>query len=93
MIIRIHLPNGARLAACQVDGGQRVEIETPCPRCSATPCKLRGAGDYAETHDTMAVDAKASCCGAIVGRLVVTVDTIFGIAEDRAVLCGRPRVY
>lgn len=44
-------------------------------------------------HDTYTSNASCFDCDAPVGRLVVTVDTIFGIEEDEAVLHGRPRVY
>lgn len=72
---------------------QHVDVSGACPKCDASPWRAQGAGDRQRGHDT--IDERCRCleCGAIVGRIVVTVDTIFGIEEDERVLNGRCRVY
>ncbi len=89
------------------EGGAGAEIPTP-PESSPTaaipgPCPACGAGDFAVRGEQCRVadddrayesTARAVCCAAIVGVLRAEPGTIFGIAEDRAVLgFGRARVY
>lgn len=64
-----------------------------CPKCSASPWRACGSGDQRVGHDTLSAACRCLECGAIVGEIVVTMDTIFGIEEDRRVLNGRCRVY
>lgn len=71
----------------------------PNPTCPApggsddVPWKVAGASEHA--IDDRTIEAKGVCLGCRfgVGKLVVHVNTIFGLEEDRAVLRGRPRVY
>lgn len=44
-------------------------------------------------HDNFVSDAKCIECGGDYGKLILFVDTLFGLAEDEAVLYGRCRVY
>ncbi len=46
-----------------------------------------------KTYDTYESDGGCICCATVLGKLVVTVSTIFGIEEDERVLSGRCRVY
>lgn len=81
-------------ATLPYEGADQVTITGPCPNCKVAPCALQGVkGTPVEGHDTITSDAGCTSCKTVIGRLVVTVSTIFGIAEDRAVLRGRPRVY
>lgn len=65
-----------------------------CPCGAATEQGLRVFSHEAiEGYDTVEGTARCLACRALVGRLVVTFSTIFGLAEDRAVLQGRLRVY
>jgi hypothetical protein len=72
-----------------------VVIEGACPACKVSPFLVAGfAGTMTEGHDTY--EARAGCVGrgAVLGKLVVHVSTLFGIEEDRRVLLdGRARVY
>jgi hypothetical protein len=64
-----------------------------CPGCGATPLVVQGHGRHRYTRDTFRVDGTALCCGDPVGHIYATMDTIFGLEEDEAVLNGRARVY
>lgn len=75
-------------------GATRVEVGTPCPSCEReAPLKLVGKGTPERGHDTYTCRAEALCCGATLGKLIVTMSTIFGLEEDERVLNGRCRVY
>lgn len=69
-----------------------VVLDAPCPSCGAGHCTLRGR-DQHHSHNTYLAIAVAQCCDKPVGRLEVTVETLFGIEEDRRVLNGPWRVY
>jgi hypothetical protein len=72
-----------------------VVVAGACPACQASPFKVAGVPG-SMTHDRDTCRAPASCtgCSAPAGQLVVVMDTLFGIEEDRAVLVdGRARVY
>lgn len=84
----------ARAARCPYFNADHVIVEGACPVCKATPFSAGGVkGTMARGHDTF--EARAGClvCGVVSGKLVVKVDTIFGIEEDERVLHGRARVY
>lgn len=49
--------------------------------------------NYAQGHDAYTGNAVCTRCGLVVGTMRVQVDTLFGIAEDHAVLEGRARTY
>lgn len=95
MRIHFHPTEGPRVACVlPYEGADHVEAPIPCPHCKASPVALAGVrGTMVEGHDTMTSDAGCTTCRAVLGHLVVTVNAIFGIAEDRAVLEGRRRVY
>jgi hypothetical protein len=63
-----------------------------CPHCETAPFHVSG-GAIAQGHDTYTADAWTRCCGKPIGKLVVTVATLFGIEEDERVCHGRCRVY
>jgi hypothetical protein len=94
MKISLKMDEGTRAAKEPFKGSEHVVVEGACPNCDANPFKVAGfAGTRVETHDT--IEAVAAClgCQTRVGKLVVKVDTIFGIEEDRRVLAGPWRVY
>lgn len=68
----------------------------PCtvlpPPLESDGCRVRLVGS-AELYDGW--DGRAECirCRVVVGPMTVRVCTMFGVAEDRAVTCGRARVY
>lgn len=59
------------------------------------PVEVRGPDHATGKDHTAGVDGDAECarCRAVVGRMAVRFETIFGAEEDEAVLNGRPRVY
>jgi hypothetical protein len=92
--VEIRTDAGTFPAAPPYEGADHVRSDIPCPACGASaPSSVRGAGVDVRGHDSEEAPAVALCCGATLGRIVVTYSTIFGIEEDRAVLNGRPRVY
>lgn len=95
MKIRLKLDDGRRLRPkLPYVGAAHVRVEDePCPVCrKPAPLLVRGVHQH-RGHDVIEADAIALCCDARVGRLVVTVDTIFGLEEDSRVLNGPWRVY
>ena len=56
-------------------------------------CKDALSRDPNIEHDTVSGDAFCARCNEPAGRMVVKVQTIFGLEEDMAVLNGRFRVY
>jgi hypothetical protein len=69
-------------------------VEGACPHCGATPFKAAGVrGSMTKGHDRYTSDAGCVGCKVVTGKLVVVVNTIFGIEEDERVLRGRCRVY
>ena len=93
MIITLHLPDGRALpGTLPYPGAKHVLVATSCPACGNHEIPAQG-GETTHTHDTYEAPARALCCGAAIGKLRVKVSTIFGIAEDEAVLNGRCRVY
>lgn len=71
-----------------------------CPACGENLADddsklfVRGTGITGHDNNTYYADAIALCCKKPVGQLRATVDTIFGIEEDEAVLeHSRCRVY
>lgn len=84
----------ASLPYAQAD---HVRVDGQCPSCKACDegtfrCIGKVTAQKVD-HDTITAPALALCCGAEVGKIVVTMNTLFGIEEDLAVLNGRPRVY
>ena len=68
-----------------------------CPLCEASESeafKVQGVvGSMTRGHDRYVSDARCVACGAVVGKLVAVMNTLFGLEEDEAVLHGRCRVY
>ena len=97
--MRVLLEDAGRRTKCRVPfiGCPAVECPTPCPHCGAdgTGMHIQGVpGTMQRTHYGYVADARCIACGAIVGRLVVTMDTLFGTEEDERVLhYNRCRVY
>lgn len=67
-------------------------VDGACPHCQA-PLRIQGERKFIESHDTYASRSHCVACKAFVGICRAQVNTIFGLAEDEAVLYGRPRVY
>jgi len=57
-----------------------------CPECGSKPYRVR-CEDSRESEDDRHLEGDARCiaCGATVGLLRVSVDTLFGLREDRMV--------
>lgn len=93
--IKFHPEHGpARKAKAPFAGAEYVEVEGACPHCKAQPFNAAGVkGTMVRGHDTYTADAGCIACGVPTGKLVVTVNTLFGIEEDERVLSGRCRVY
>ena len=73
-----------------------------CPCCGWTDdCKegqeksfaIWSRKSHTGSHTVTGTARCAKCAEEVGGELVVELDTIFGLDEDRAVLNGRPRVY
>jgi hypothetical protein len=65
-----------------------------CPGCSAMPFLVKASGSHIHDRDTLRFGGVCAGCGDNVGWIYLTLDTIFGSEEDRAVLeFGRARVY
>lgn len=62
-----------------------------CPQCFQ-PLQCN-APKSCQTDRCVYGDARCIHCGALVGRLTIWLDTIFGLQEDDLVLNGRARVY
>ena len=94
MKIVFHPKDDGKPQPCELpyEGATYVESTGACPSCKASPWKLQG-GHPERGHDTYTSAAGCTSCKAIVGQLVVTVSTLFGIEEDERVLNGRCRVY
>ena len=102
--VELRLPDGtSRPVDLPAPGSADAPAPGPCPACARTPWRVRGTGIETEgvsqgqriverIHRARAV---AVCCGAEVGAIVAHERrrTLFGYAEDDAVLHGRPRVY
>lgn len=95
MKVRLVLDDGTKLAVRNEDGLPFAFVDAPCPKCGApAPFKIAGRERHIHSRDTYAAKAQTLCCKAFVGTLYATVDTIFGLEEDEAVLVnGRARVY
>lgn len=80
------------------DGCDYVVVEGKCPNPACThpdsPFHVAGVkGTMVKGFNTFTSDAGCIGCKTVSGKLVVTVDTLFGIEEDERVLRGRCRVY
>jgi len=67
-----------------------------CPFCNHLPLSVRGDQQSMNIagHDYYMANAYCVDCRQIVGRLKITMSTLFGLQEDEAVLKrGRCRVY
>lgn len=93
MTITLSTADGDRPVSVPFVGADHAVAEGTCPKCKATPFKIGGTGRRIEGHDTHAADGVCLACLAAVGTIRARVSTLFGIEEDRAVLCGRWRVY
>lgn len=94
--MKVVLETGAVTLAVRTERGLPYAfVETECPACGApAPFKVAGKERRVASHDTYVADAHAVCCKKHVGTLRVKVETLFGVAEDEAVLThGRARVY
>lgn len=90
--MKVHLDTDAGRRPVLATTATHAVVEGACPHCKATPFRARGNG-MQRGHDTYTADATCVDCGKFVGRLVVTMNTLFGLDEDEAMLNGRPRVY
>jgi hypothetical protein len=97
MKLHVEIDGTRRDARLPHEQADHVRVEGACPSCKTcnddTFRCIGKASAQRVDHDTITAPALALCCGAEVGKLVVTMNTLFGIEEDRAVLNGRPRVY
>lgn len=91
MKIRLHLDDVEW--HCTLPHKGAPSVEAAAPACACGSVWVRGLGDDERGHDTITTRAVCAGCGARRGKLVVTVDTLFGIEEDERVMNGRCRVY
>lgn len=83
-----------RKAVAPHEGAAYVVVEGACPHCKAEPFNAAGVqGTLTRGHDTYTADAGCVGCKVVTGKLIITVNTLFGIEEDERVLNGRCRVY
>lgn len=72
----------------------RATASGACPQCRAEPFYVAGSGLRVVDDRRYEADGVCLACMAHVGTIVATPSTLFGIAEDEAVLThGRARVY
>jgi len=92
--MKIHLKTYDDVIPCSLPyaGCAHVELDGECPACGEQGAKVQG-GDVTRGHDTYTAPAVCLSCRQKVGLLVVTMRTLFGLAEDEAVPQGRGRVY
>ena len=95
MKIELKMADDSVREGTAASGATSVLVLGACPECKGTPFYVGGIkGTQSHTHDQHLADAGCLACGKGVGKLVVTVDTIFGIEEDDLVLNhSRCRVY
>jgi len=81
------------------EGCDYIIVGDACPGCAASvkdyAGKIQGVpGTMIRGYDTYTSDARCVGCETILGKIVVTMSTIFGLEEDERVLVhGRARVY
>lgn len=98
MKVTLHM-DGERTRDVQPSGdGRFATAAGACPCCKADPFDVHGTGMTRGGPDPRRCDRYTSpavclACRVGVGTLVAEMDTLFGLAEDEAVLEGRPRVY
>ena len=92
--MRIRLVDLARDVTVPFYGADHGIATGSCPRCAAPELRVAG-GNLRKSADDRAYesDGVALCCSARVGVIRAEPDTLFGVAEDEAVLHGRARVY
>ena len=90
MKITVYIDGKAYHATEAYPGAEHVTAEN-APACECGARTFYG-GPVVENYDTIEADAYCASCKAKRGRIVVKVDTLFGIEEDRAV-GQRCRVY
>ena len=96
MKVTLTLPDGtAHRAKPPCEDAKHADVPgiATCPACGGPSLRVHGVGLPARSHDTYAIPAVCSSCGARVGTIRAQMDTIFGLEEDEAVLCSRYRVY
>lgn len=93
--VKFHPCEGkVRNAKAPFAGAAYVVVDGVCPHCKAEPFNVAGVkGTLVRGHDTYTADAGCVGCNVPTGKLVITVNTLFGIEEDERVLNGRCRVY
>jgi hypothetical protein len=92
MQIELKTENGSIPCKLPYTGADHVILQGDCPNCKVPNTPIQG-GDVERGFNTYTAPAACATCRVLVGKLVVTVSTIFGIEEDEAVLNGRARVY
>jgi hypothetical protein len=95
MKIELRLGDDTVREGTAAPGATSVLVSGKCPECKGEPFYVGGIkGTQSHTHDQHLADAGCLACGKGVGKLVVTVDTIFGIDADEEMLSrSRCRVY
>ncbi len=96
--IKLHFraPFTGNVRTCKAPfvGAEHVVAGGECPHCNEPDLKVAGVkGTMVRGHDTYTADAGCIMCNTVLGKLIVTVNTLFGIEEDERVLNGRCRVY
>lgn len=70
-----------------------VRYDGQCPRCLSTPLDLKLMGEIEQHKEHHYAPVGCHLCGAHVGTIKETPESIFGEDEDRRVLHGRYHVY
>ena len=73
--------------------GSHALAEGACPKCKHAPFAVAGTGKEVDSHDTYRAEAVCLACRERVGVMRATLNTIFGVVEDEAVLRGPWKVY
>lgn len=92
MKVWIKLASGA-VRAMLVEHKDHAVFCGACPACAHDPLRAAGSGRRVVRDRVHVADGHCVDCGAALGTIYAKPATLFGIAEDEAVLHGRARVY
>ena len=95
MKIMFHPNKGpARKAKLPYTDADYCVVDGECPYCKAMPFHAAGVkGTMVKGHATLTSDAGCIGCKVVTGKLVVKVNTLFGIEEDERVMRSGVRIY
>lgn len=91
--LEVQRHDGAVDARSLTPAGDLAVAEGSCPACKASPFRVRGTGVTRVDDRTLKAGGRCVDCAEAVGWIYHRPATLFGIAEDVAVLRGVPRVF